>query len=127
MFLFLLVQGLINKPSEIVYHLLEVHADEVYRSCRLNSLHFAHDDRPIVSFHLAVYNLIVNLLVFLRLSYFLLELLLTVFLLVILNGNHDLKLLGADDRKFRVLLIVLFIIFGLTHIRIFLDVFVFIL
>lgn len=97
MLLFLLVQRLIGKSAEVVYHLLEVHADEVHRCCWLKSLHFAHNNRAIVLLHLTVCDLVVNLLGLLCLSQVLLELLLMMILLIVLDGNHDLKLLIAGD------------------------------
>lgn len=97
MLLFLLVQRLISKSAEVVYHLLEVHADEVHRCCWLKSLHFAHNNRAIVLLHLTVCDLVVNLLGLLCLSQVLLELLLMMILLIVLDGNHDLKLLIAGD------------------------------
>ena len=124
MLLFFLIKRLKDKPTEIVCHLLEIHADEVYGSCWLKSLHFTHNDRSIVLFHLSIDNLFENLLVFLRLSYFLLKLFLRMILIVVLDGNYDLKLLIAGNRKIRILPIVLFVIFRLADIRVFLDVFV---
>lgn len=74
-------------------------------------------------FDLALDDFIINFLLLLCLSHVLLKLLLMVLLWVVLDGNHNLELQIADDRKVRVLLVVLFIIFGLTYIRVLLDVF----
>ena len=114
--LFLLVQRVKGEPAEVADHSLQVHADEVYGCCWLKSLHLAEIDRSVILLHLAIYDLVVDLLMLLCLRHVLLELFLLVFILIVLDGNHDLELLMTHDRKIRDWLVVVLIIFGLADV-----------